>query len=129
LGLTFSFLVALFHRKPLREGFSARSAFLRSLERSFGWLGILTMAIGVGLAATAMALGSAGWEMSRLWLWLLGSALFFLVGIQLLISWIVARVLETLAEREDLINREMSDETSEKSSGLFQGPAQDAPVI
>jgi hypothetical protein len=51
------------------------------------------------------------------------------VGIQLLTSWIVARVLETLAEREDLINGEMRDETSETSSGLFQGPAQDAPVI
>jgi glycosyltransferase involved in cell wall biosynthesis len=133
LGVTFSFLVALFHRKPLREGFSARNRLVRSLEPSFGWLGLLTMAVGVVLAATAMVLGSAGWEMSRLWLWLLGSALFFLVGIQLLISWIVARVLEALAEREDLINGEMREETPVKAPGIFQGSceesSQNVPVL
>jgi len=32
-----------------------------------------------------------------------GSALFLLVGLQLVISWIEVRVLKVLAEREDLI--------------------------
>jgi hypothetical protein len=107
LGVTFSFLVALFHHKPLRQGSPARGALVRSLEPSFGWFGILGMAIGIGLALTAIILGSAGWEISRLWFWLLGGALFFLVGIQLLISWIVVRVLKALAEREELIHGEM----------------------
>jgi hypothetical protein len=111
LGVTFSFLVALFHRKPLRQESPARDLFVRSLESSFGWFGILGIIVGVGLAATAIVLGSAGWEISRLWLWLLGSALFFLVGIQLLISWIVARVLKALAEREELIHGDMQAET------------------
>ena len=47
--------------------------------------------------------------MSRLWFWLLGSALFLLVGLQLMISWIVARVLEVLAKREELANRDLQE--------------------
>jgi glycosyltransferase involved in cell wall biosynthesis len=110
LGVTFSFLVALFHRKPLRRKSSVRDVFIRSLEPSFGWIGVFGMFVGVGLTAIAIILGSAGWEISRLWFWLLGGALFFLVGMQLLISWIVARVLKALAEREELIHGDMHDE-------------------
>jgi hypothetical protein len=132
LGVTFNFLVALFHRQPLRQGLLAGGVFERWLEPSFGWIGMLIMAVGATLAAAALILGYAGWEMSRLWLWLLGSALFLLVGMQLLISWIVARVMEALAEREELIHREMRDETVLKDLGLFQGSgeesAQEAPV-
>jgi uncharacterized membrane protein len=47
-----------------------------------------------------MALGSNGWPVTRLWLYLLGGALFFLVGVQLVISWIIMRVLEELNQRE-----------------------------
>jgi hypothetical protein len=125
LGVTFSFLVALFHHKPLRQGFSERGAFVRSLEPYFGWLGVFTMIVGVTLTVTAMVLGYAGWEMSRLWLWLLGGAMFFLVGIQLLISWIVARVLKALAEREDLIHGEMSSDTLLQETRLFQGACEE----
>jgi hypothetical protein len=107
--------------------------FERWLEPSFGWIGMLTMAVGATLSVAAMILGYAGWEMSRLWLWLLGSALFLLVGMQLLISWIVARVMEELAEREELIQREMRDETLLKKPGLVQTSreesAQEAPVV
>lgn len=133
LGVTFNFLVALFHRRPVRQGLLAGGMFERSLEPSFGWIGVLTMTIGTALAATALLLGRAGWELSRLWLWLLGSALFFLVGMQLLISWIVARVLEALAEREELIQREISDEAALQAPGLFprphEEPAQGAPAV
>jgi glycosyltransferase involved in cell wall biosynthesis len=133
LGVTFSFLVALFHRRPLRQGLLAGGVFERWLEPSFGWIGMLTMAVGATLAAAALILGYAGWEMSRLWLWLLGSALFLLVGMQLLISWIVARVMEALAEREELIHREIRSETVLKNLGLFQDAgeesAQEAPVV
>ena len=117
LGVTFNFLVALFHHRPVRQGFLGGRLFERSLEAYFGWAGVLAIAMGAALTATAMVLGSAGWEISRLWLWLLGSALFLLVGLQFLISWIVARVLEALAEREELIQREMRDDFNLPESG------------
>ena len=112
LGVTFNFLVALFHRKPVRQGLLIGRAFKHSLESYFGAAGIAALAVGFALAASALVLGSAGWEMSRLWLWLLGSALFILVGLQLTISWVVARVLQALAERESLILRDLEEETS-----------------
>jgi len=121
LGVTFNFLVALFHRRPVRQGLLGGRLFKRSLESYFGWAGVLTVATGFALTATAMVLGSAGWEMSRLWLWLLGSALFLLVGLQFLVSWIVARVLEALAERDELIRCDMQEEKTLPASGLLHG--------
>lgn len=134
LGVTFNFLVALFHRQPIRQGLLGGGVFKRSLEPLFGWIGLLTMVAGAALAAVVAILGHAGWDMSRIWLWLLGSALFFLVGVQLLISWIVARVLESLAEREELVHREMRDATEpEGARVLFPGPApepvRDSPAV
>ncbi len=112
LGVTFNFLVALFHRKPVRQGLLIGRAFKHSLESYFGAAGIAALAVGIALATSALVLGSAGWELSRLWLWLLGSALFILVGLQLTISWVVARVLQALAERESLILRDLEEETT-----------------
>ena len=120
LGVTFNFLVALFHRRPVNQGLIAGGLLERLLEPYFGWIGIFTMTMGAALAAAAMALGYTGWPISRLWLWLLGSALFFLVGMQLVISWILARVLEALADRDQFINREMQDETAPQAPVVLQ---------
>jgi glycosyltransferase involved in cell wall biosynthesis len=115
LGATFNYLVALFHSQPVQQGLLGRpilqprsgQVFDPSLDRHFGWLGTLTALGGTGLAGVSLALGLRGWEIARLWLWLLGSALLILVGLQLVISWILMRVLEALSERELRIDREM----------------------
>ena len=127
LGVTFNFLVALFHRKPVRQGLVIGRAFRRSPESYFGAAGILALIVGAALAGTAVVLGASGWELSRLWLWLLGSALFILVGLQLAISWIVARVLEALAERESLILRDL-EEDGAPQSGVGVSRMKDAPI-
>ena len=41
-----------------------------------------------------------GWEVARLWMYLLGSATLVLIGIQLSISWLLMRVLDELSQRE-----------------------------
>ena len=46
--------------------------------------------------------------MSRLWLYLLASAMLILVGVQLMISWIVMRVLEGLNQRELLVTADLN---------------------
>jgi hypothetical protein len=107
LGVTFNYLVALFHQQPVRLGLFGRPIFDPPLDRHFGWLGGLVALGGVALGGMSLALGLQGWEMPRLWLWLVGSALLILVGLQLVISWILMRVLEALSERQVRIGEEM----------------------
>jgi hypothetical protein len=99
LGVTFNYLVTLFHGRPVRQGLFARPLFRSPLERQFGWLGLAAVGLGVMVGAASLSLGVRGWEIARLWLYLLGSALLILIGVQLLISWVLTRVLEELSQR------------------------------
>jgi hypothetical protein len=63
-------------------------------------MGLLAVIGGLLAGGLSVGFGFAGWPVSRLWLYLLGSAMLILVGMQLLISWIVMRVLDGLSERE-----------------------------
>jgi hypothetical protein len=60
------------------------------------------------LGAVSLSFGFAGWAVSRLWLYLLGSAMLILVGMQLAISWVVMRVLEGLNQRELLVSADLN---------------------
>lgn len=100
LGATFNYLVSLFRKEHVQHGLFGRPLFTPSLDRQFGWLGLLTGGIGASLGAATLSLGLQGWDISRLWFWHVGSALLTLVGLQLALSWVVMRVLEALSERE-----------------------------
>jgi hypothetical protein len=108
LGATFNYLVALFRRQPVRVGLFGTPLFATPLERHFGWLGILVAAAGTVVAAGSLTLGLSGWEISRLWLYLVGSALLILVGLQLTISWIVMRTLDELTQRDVRVRRDLA---------------------
>ncbi len=103
LGVSFNYLVSLFYNQPIRQGLWGRPLFQTPLEHHFGWLGLLAVLSGLGVGAASLALSLNGWEISRLWLYLLGSAMFILVGVQLMINWVLLRVLEELSRREQLI--------------------------
>ncbi len=106
LGATFGYLVGLFHKRPVRQGLFGRPIFARPLEQRFGWVGLATGAAGAVLGIVTLVLGVDGWPVSRLWLYQLGSALLILVGLQLMTSWLVMRVLEELSQREALVIRD-----------------------
>lgn len=106
LGITFNYLVSLFHRQPVQQGLFGRPIIPR-FDRHFGWLGLASGGLGLAMGAAALGLGFGGMAIQRLWLWLLGSALFQLTGLQLVISWILVRVLEELSEREALTATEL----------------------
>jgi len=104
LGATFNYLVSLFHRRPVRQGLFGRPIFDPPLDRQFGWIGLVAAGIGVVVAAGSLVLSQVGeWDIARLWLWLVASALFVLVGVQLVVFWVVLQVLEALNSRENRV--------------------------
>src|SRR6266508_966465 len=107
LGVTFNYLVSLFYKKPIRQGLFGKPFFKTPLDQQFGWMGLLSMFLAVVIGATCLILGLRGWEIERIWFYLLGSALVFLVGIQLVIYWLLLRVLEELSQREILTRQDM----------------------
>lgn len=108
LGVTFNYLVSLFYKQPLRQGLFGKPVLQKPLERYFGWLGFLSILSGMLLGGISTVLGLSGWPMDRLWFYLLISAMLILVGIQLLISWILARSLEELSEREIALDQQFA---------------------
>jgi hypothetical protein len=107
LGVTFNYLVSLFYNRPIRQGLFGRPIFDPPLDTHFGWMGLVGMLAGAVLGVISLVLGIQGWEIARLWLYLLGSAMLFLVGVQLLIYWILLRVLDELSQRDTLVEKDM----------------------
>lgn len=106
LGATFNYLVSLFYKQPIRQGLFGKPIFTPSLDHYFGWFGLIGLIMAVALAAVSFMLGMRGWDLNRLWLYLLGCAMLTLVSVQLIIYWILMRVLEELSQRDDLVARE-----------------------
>ncbi|MBU2609717.1 MAG: glycosyltransferase family 2 protein [Chloroflexi bacterium] len=107
LGVTFNYLVALFNKRPVHQGLFGRPIFDSPLDQHFGWMGLTGILIGLGLGLFSLVLGVNGWEIARLWLYLLGSAMFLLVGVQLVIYFVLLRVLDDLSQREILTRQDM----------------------
>ena len=108
LGLTFNYLVSLFN-SPIRPA-AAWPVRLYSTSPSSGNLGgsgWWRWLLGLFVAVVSLVLGVAGWEVERIWLYLLGGAMFLLIGVQLIIYWILMRVLEELSQREETVEREI----------------------
>jgi hypothetical protein len=107
LGALFNYLVALFHKKPVRQGLFGKPLFNPPLETHFGWLGLVAMGIGAVLGIGAFVFSLQGISVERLWFYLLGAAVVTIVGVQLLISWFVMRALDELAQRESAAQRDL----------------------
>jgi glycosyltransferase involved in cell wall biosynthesis len=107
LGATFNYLVSLFYRQPIRQGLFGKPIFRTPLDRHFWWLGVLGIGAGAVLALGSLVLGTRGWPMDRLWFWMLFAAMSTIVGLQLLISWFIMRILEQLSQRDKLVEKDM----------------------
>lgn len=117
LGSTFNYLVSLFYKRPIRQGLFGRPLFTPSIDHAFGWLGMLGVLAGLAVGGVSFGLGANGWEIERLWLYLLGSAMFVLVGVQLMVYWVLMRVLEELSRREELTRKDMGAPGAGLASG------------
>ncbi len=108
LGATSNYLVSLFYRKNIRQGLFGKPLFKKPLESRFGTLGSLTLISGILLSIVSLSLGISGWEIERLWLYLLGSAMMILIGVQLILYWALMRVLEDLSQRELMVEKDLN---------------------
>ncbi|MBN2501174.1 MAG: glycosyltransferase family 2 protein [Anaerolineales bacterium] len=108
LGVTFNYLVSLFYKRPIRQGLLGKPVFKTPLERHFGWLGLVAFFGGLAVAITSIVLGVQGWDITRLWFYLLGSAMVILMGLQLIVYWILVRVLEELSQHEILTEKDLN---------------------
>ena len=100
LGVTFNYLVSLFYKKPIRQGLFGKPIFKTPLDQQFGWIGIVATVLGLAIGVVSLLLGVRGWNIDRLWFYLLSSAMTFLVGVQLFVYWLLLRILEELSQRE-----------------------------
>jgi len=107
LGVTFNYLVSLFYKKPIRQGLFGKPIFKTPLDQQFGWMGIVSVILGLAIGTVSIVLGVRGWDIDRLWFYLLSSAMIFLVGVQLFIYWLLLRILEELSQREVQIKSDM----------------------
>lgn len=103
LGVMFNYLVAIFYKRPIRQGLFGRPLFGAPLDRHFWWLGLLALLTGFLLAVASLALSLGGWPQTRLWFWQLGAAMSAIIGVQLVIGWFIMRVLEELSQRESRV--------------------------
>ncbi|MGD8807586.1 MAG: glycosyltransferase family 2 protein [Chloroflexota bacterium] len=110
LGVTFNYLVSLFHRRPIRQGLFGKPLFSEPVERRFGWVGSVGVVAGVVLAIGSLVMGLRGWEIARLWLYLVASAMLVLIGVQLIIYWVLVDVLDELSQRYIETNNPLSSE-------------------
>lgn len=107
LGITFNYLVSLFHKRPVRQGLFGKPLFKTPLEGQFWWIGIILIASGLVLGAASLALAVGGWSMERLWLYLLAGSMLTLLGFQFFIFWVIVQVLSELSQRESAIQNDL----------------------
>jgi glycosyltransferase involved in cell wall biosynthesis len=103
LGITFNYLVSLFVGRPVRQGLFGRPVFKTPLDRQFGWIGVVSVLAGTVVGVLALIAGAGAWEQTRLWLYLLGAGIAIQIGIQLIVYWVLLRVLDELSQRERLV--------------------------
>jgi glycosyltransferase involved in cell wall biosynthesis len=110
LGITFNYMVSLFYKEPIRQGLFGEPVFDASVDRNFWWMGAIALLLGSAIGIASIILGTQGWDINRLWFYMLGSAMLILTGIQLFIYWVQMRVLEELSEREVLIAKALGSQ-------------------
>jgi hypothetical protein len=107
LGISFNYLVALLHRRPIRQVTLIQKILGVSPERHFTWIGTCLVAGGTAMGILSLVFGLKGWQITRLWFWQLGSALFLLAGVQFVLFWMLIRVMHALKQRQERVGEDL----------------------
>ncbi len=99
-GTSFSYIVILFHRRPIRQGLFGRRGNGRRVEKHYWWLGLAAIAAGVLCYIAAAIFDLTSPALAASWFAPVVSALLVLTGVQLVSAWSLDRVLAELSRRE-----------------------------
>lgn len=99
-GTSFSYIVRLFHRRPIRQGMFGGRGNGRRLEKHYWWLGFLLVLGGIVSYIAAAAANLTAPTSAAPWFAPVVSALLVLTGVQLVSAWGLARVLAELSLRD-----------------------------
>ncbi|MFV9504551.1 MAG: glycosyltransferase family 2 protein [Oscillochloridaceae bacterium umkhey_bin13] len=99
-GTTFSYVVALFHRRPIRQGLFGRRGNGRKIEKHYWWLGLLAILGGFATYIAAVSFDLTNPALASSWFAPVVSSLLVLTGVQLMSAWSLARVLAELSRRD-----------------------------
>jgi glycosyltransferase involved in cell wall biosynthesis len=102
LGFSFNYFVALFHKTPVRQGLWGRPLWNVRWEQHFGWVGLVVFLVGILIALGSLTATLLGATLIQLWLYYLSSAVFTLMGLQLIVAWVQMQTLDALRIRDDL---------------------------
>jgi glycosyltransferase involved in cell wall biosynthesis len=108
LGITFNYLVSMFYKRPIRQGLFGKPILKTSIDHHFGWFGASVFIVGLITSIVSVSLSLSGWDITRLWFYMLSSAMMMLVGMELVIYWILLRVLDELSSREVQADQDLS---------------------
>jgi hypothetical protein len=100
LGASFNYIVSLFYRRTIRQGLLRKPLLTLPIERLFLPAGIVIGGAGLTISTISAVLATRGWPIERVWLYLTGSAMMMLVGLQLGMAWLMGSVLRELSHRE-----------------------------
>ncbi len=127
-GTTFSYIVALFHKRPIRQGLLGPRGNGRKIEKHYWWLGLLAVLAGVVVYLAAVIFDLTNPASGVSWFAPVVSALLVLTGVQLVSAWGLARLLAELSIREGLAARDLSGTPADARSQLTDEPQPFAAV-
>jgi len=109
LGVTFNRLVKIINPNTTsRQGIFGGLIFKESPDRYFGWAGLVSFLLGIIIGICSLLLGFYGWSAARQFLYLFGSTVLILLGVQLIISWILVSVLDELSQRQEQTKNDLA---------------------
>jgi glycosyltransferase involved in cell wall biosynthesis len=109
-GTSFSYIVALFHKRPIRQGMFGPRGNGRRIEKHYWWLGFLAVFAGIATYIAAALFDLTNPAQPASWFAPVVSALLVLAGLQLVSAWGLARVLAELSVRDGFAARDLGVE-------------------
>ena len=106
-GTSFSYIVALFHKRPIRQGLLGPRGNGRKIEKHYWWLGLLAIWRRGPVCGGGAVQPDRPPSNGASWFVPVASALMVLTGVQLVSAWGLARVLGELSLRDGLVAQDL----------------------